>query len=732
MKTPLHIASIELAVDHLLDTINGDIVLAIPLGIGKPNPFVNCLYRRIKANPARRLRIITALSLVKPTGKSELERHFLEPLVARVFADYPDLDYVSDLHAGLLPAHIEIHEFFMKTGDYVGSSETNNRAQQNYISTNYTLVARDMAVQGVNVLAQAIGSKGEGDALALSLSSNSDLTLEVVENARTTGTPLMMIGVINQQMPFMPNTAEVAPNFFDVLIHDPVATHALFAPPNGKINITDYAIGLHASSLVLDGGTLQIGIGALGDAIAQTLIVRERHNEDYRRMLDSICTDGLEDRELGRFEHGLYGCSEMFVNGFLKLIEAGIIRREVYGDAVLQTLLNEGRISRVAVTPDTLRALLVAGRIQYQLSGADLAFLKRFGILRAAVSIEGEGKELVMQGTRIYNNLGDTAVFDRVAATMLGNKLIGGIFMSGGFFLGPRDFYQTLRTMALPRLAKIDMTRVDFINQLYGDEQLKGAQRKKARFMNTTMMVTLLGAAVSDALESGQVVSGVGGQYNFVAMSHALPDARLLMMLRSTHEHANAHTHHEAQGLSSSIVFSYGNETIPRHLRDVVITEYGIAELRGQADREVIKRLLAIADSRFQPALVSQAKAHGKLEADYEIPDRYRANLPQALEDKLRPWSAAALLSAQLPAQLPALLPAFPFGTDLTEDELHIVDALKRLQHAADHPIELVQMAVKSLWEGKEAPHEYLERLGLADARSFRDMFVRKLFAGNL
>jgi hypothetical protein len=62
-----------------------------------------------------------------------------------------------------------------------------------------------------------------------------------------------------------------------------------------------------------------------------------------------------------------------------------------------------------------------------------------------------------------------------------------------------------------------------------------GAARK-ARFMNTTMKVTLLGAAASDALESGQVVSGVGGQYNFVAMAHALPDARSILMLRATHD----------------------------------------------------------------------------------------------------------------------------------------------------------------------------------------------------
>jgi hypothetical protein len=265
-------------------------------------------------------------------------------------------------------------------------------------------------------------------------------------------------------------------------------------------------------------------------------------------------------------------------------------------------------------------------------------------------------------------------------------------------------------------LAKIDMTRIDVINQLYGTAmasgELKRAQRRKARFMNTTMIVTALGAACSDALESGQVVSGVGGQYNFVAMAHALPDARLVMMLRATHEHK--------EGVKSSIVWSYGHVTIPRHLRDIVVTEYGVADLRGQPDREVIERLIAVADSRFQADLAREAIAHGKLPRDYSVPERYRQNLPQALEAKLHPWAEAGLL------------PDFPFGTDLTDDELHIVRALKKLKHATQHPMELVEMTLRSLWEGKEAPPAYLERLGLAEAHSFKDLFVRRLFAGNL
>lgn len=710
---PCIVQSIDSAVDRVLDTLPGDIVLGLPLGIGKPNPFVNALYRRIKANPARRLVIITALSLEKPVGKSELEQHFLEPLVERVFRDYPDLDYVKDSRGAGLPPNIEVREFFMKTGDYLGNAV----AQQAYISTNYTFVARDMGLQNMNVIAQAVASNGHGDGEAgdwrLSLSSNPDVTFEVIERFAAEGRPLMKIGVVNQQMPFMPNSAEVAPGFFDLIVTDPAATHTLFGPPNAKVSTADYAIGLHASSLVADGGTLQIGIGSLGDAIAQALIVRDRHGDEYRRMLDSLCPDGLADRELGRFDKGLYGCSEMFVNGFLKLIEAGLLRREVFADATLQTLLNEGRISE-AVTPDTLRALLEAGRVHSPLDERDLAFLMRFGVLQAGIAIDGDS--LVRGDLRVANDLLGEAGFKAVCDTLLGTRLQHGIVMHGGFFLGPQDFYQRLRTMPPQELAKIDMTRIDFINQLYGrhpgDSELKRAQRHKARFMNTTMVMTLLGAAASDGLDSGEVVSGVGGQYNFVAMAHALPDARSILMLRSTHEHRD--------GLRSSIVWSYGCTTIPRHLRDIVITEYGVAHLRGCSDSEVIKRLLAIADSRFQDELAGAAKLHGKLELGYIIPDRQRNNLPQALDDKLHPWSRAGLL------------PDFPFGTDLNEDELHIVRALKRLKRATDHPVELVQMALKSLWDGKEAPPAYLERLGLTDAASFKQLFIRKLFAGNL
>jgi acyl-CoA hydrolase len=710
LPASLWLNSVADTVEQILQTVQGDLVMAIPLGLGKPNPLVNALYRRIAASPERRLKLFTALSLEKPQGKSSLEAHFLEPLVARVFADYPDLDYVKALRAGTLPANIEVHEFFMKTGDYLG----NDAAQQAFICTNYSFAVRDMMSQGVNVIAQAVASRVGADGRPeLSLSCNPDLTFDLIERMQAQRRPLLAVAMVNHELPFMPGSAVAPAEMFDLVLDAPGCSHTIFAPPNASISWADYAIGLHAASLVPDGGTLQIGIGSLGDAIAQALIVRDTRNDEFTRILSPLCHGELGGRELGKFEQGLYGCSEMFVNGFMRLIDAGLIRRRVFADLDLQELALQQRL------PDkpslqVLQDLLQRARIASPLREADIAYLCRHGIFKAGVT--ASDGQLLLGEQSIRNDLRDASALAAIEQHLLGPRWLSAAIMHGGFFLGPRDFYQRLRDLPEPQLALIDMTRIGFINELasdaQGSEALKRAQRVAARLMNTTMKVTLLGAASSDGLESGQMVSGVGGQYNFVAMGHTLPDARSILMLRATHDNQD--------GLRSNIVWSYANCTIPRHLRDIVITEYGVADLRGCTDSECVKRLLSIADSRFQAALMQEAIAHGKLAADYEIPASAQRNSPEMLREQLRPWRNSGVL------------PDFPFGTDLTTDELTIVRALKKLKHASHHPVELVGMILQSLTGEKPVPPAYLERLGLADAKSFKDLFVRRLFASNL
>src|SRR5262245_43572413 len=77
-------------VESTLRRVGKRIVLALPLALGKPVPFVNELYRRALRDPSIELKIFTALSLRKPHAGSDLERRFLEPFVARVFGNYPE------------------------------------------------------------------------------------------------------------------------------------------------------------------------------------------------------------------------------------------------------------------------------------------------------------------------------------------------------------------------------------------------------------------------------------------------------------------------------------------------------------------------------------------------------------------------------------------------------------------------------------------------------------------
>jgi hypothetical protein len=217
-----------------------------------------------------------------------------------------------------------------------------------------------------------------------------------------------------------------------------------------------------------------------------------------------------------------------------------------------------------------------------------------------------------------------------------------------------------------------------------------------------------MGAAVSDGLENGQVVSGVGGQYNFVAQAFALPGARSILTVEATRQAGSK--------LQSNIRWSYGHETIPRHLRDIVVTEYGVADLRGKSDADVIAAMVQVADSRFQGELMRQAKDAGKLPANFEIPKAYRENYPQRIADALSP------------ARQAGLLPSFPFGSDFTEVEQRLIPALQLLQEVQRRPLSLPSL----LWQGwtqRSEPFEAecLARLGLDRPATWQQRAYRAL-----
>jgi acyl-CoA hydrolase len=290
---------------------------------------------------------------------------------------------------------------------------------------------------------------------------------------------------------------------------------------------------------------------------------------------------------------------------------------------------------------------------------------------------------------------------------------VDGTVLHGAFFLGPKSFYRALREMTPDQIGRIQMMPVSFTNEIYGDEDSKRRARVDARFVNNTMMATLMGAAISDGLDNGQVVSGVGGQYNFVAQAFALKDARSILALEATRQ--------SGARAQSNIRWNYGHETIPRHLRDIVVTEYGIADLRGKSDADVIAAMLQVADSRFQQELARAAKDAGKLPKNFEIPAAYRENYP------------GRIASALKPARQAGLLPAFPFGTDFTEIEQRLIPALQILQEAQCTPLQLAGL----LWQGltrapDAADRECLARLGLDRPANLAERAYRALVAAAL
>jgi hypothetical protein len=196
---PQRLADVDLAVDQMLETVGREIVLGLPLGLGKPVELVNALYRRAQADASIRLRILTALSLDKPVGASRIEQAFLGPFVERVFAGVPDLDYARDLREQRLPPNVEICEFYFRPGSMLG----NAHAQMRYVSSNYSHAARDVFEQGCNVVAQIVGARGDGDAQRLSLSCNPDTGPELLRMLRASGRPHVAVAVINRNLPYM-------------------------------------------------------------------------------------------------------------------------------------------------------------------------------------------------------------------------------------------------------------------------------------------------------------------------------------------------------------------------------------------------------------------------------------------------------------------------------------------------------------------------------------------------
>lgn len=610
--------SAEEIANAIVERIGPEVVLGLPIGIGKATHIADALFNRAKEDSSISLTIFTGLTLEPPQGESELEKRFLDPLVERLYANWPVPHYAEAIRSGSLPANVRVQEFYLRPGGYLGDTYV----QQHYASINYSEVAGELTRLGVNVLAQLLAVSPERPG-RYSLGSNPEVSLDLMpyfDSCRKAGQPALLVGQVNHHMPFMTGDADLDAAEIDIVLDENRYDYPLFTLPNRAVSDGDYATAMHVASLVRDGGTLQLGIGSLSDAVAHCLQLRHSSPELFAQVLEQLPGGTATERrrhlpiELTPFREGLYASTELLSDALFSLFDAGLIKRPA--DSSTDTV------------------------------------------------------------------------------------------MHAGFFIGSNALYDGLRALREEQRRLINMTRISKVNSLFGEEAEKRAQRRDARFINETMMVTLLGSAVSDALADGRVVSGVGGQFDFVSMAQSLDGAMSILMCRARRESGGE--------VSSNIRWNYGHNTVPRHHRDVFVTEYGIAATRGCSDRDTIDRLLHVAGARFHEDLIDPPRRAGKIERDYQMDADAVKNRPEVIASVFDPHRAN--------------FPPYPLGTELSDDEQVLAEALGWLQtNTASTGKRLGTMLGAALSGGQPGNESALARMGLKKPSGFRQHLMQRL-----
>lgn len=144
----------------------------------------------------------------------------------------------------------------------------------------------------------------------------------------------------------------------------------------------------------------------------------------------------------------------------------------------------------------------------------------------------------------------------------------------------------------------VELLPVDWVN----DPRII-AQEPSFVSINANTEVDFLGQAASETI-AGRYWSGSGGQADFARGAMYAPDGQGFLVLRST----------AAAGTVSRIVPRLGPGSVVTTLKntvDKVVTEYGVAELRGRTVRERTRALIDIADPAFRDRLEAEARAMG-------------------------------------------------------------------------------------------------------------------------
>jgi acyl-CoA hydrolase len=162
------------------------------------------------------------------------------------------------------------------------------------------------------------------------------------------------------------------------------------------------------------------------------------------------------------------------------------------------------------------------------------------------------------------------------------------------FALGSRALYATANRNPDLYCHQVDYTNSPHIIM----------QNEKAVSINNTTQMDLQGQAASES-DGHRHISGTGGQLQFVRGAYASKGGKSFICFSSTYEKRGERRSRIVLNLTPGNIV-----TTPRSDVMYVVTEYGIANLKGKSVAERAQALIALAHPDFRESLERQAYEH--------------------------------------------------------------------------------------------------------------------------
>ncbi|MDR1043416.1 MAG: 4-hydroxybutyrate CoA-transferase [Clostridiales Family XIII bacterium] len=203
----------------------------------------------------------------------------------------------------------------------------------------------------------------------------------------------------------------------------------------------------------------------------------------------------------------------------------------------------------------------------------------------------------------IHSEMFSDGVVDLAEAGVITNKkkaIRQGKFVAT-FLMGTQKLYSFV-----DHNPEVEMLSVDFVNDPY----IIG-RNENLISINSALQVDLTGQVNAETLGTKHF-TGIGGQLDFVRGANRSKGGKSIIALPST----------AAGGKMSRICNDFGPGaavTTPRGDVQYIVTEYGIANLKGKCLSQRIHELINIAHPKFQKELLAEAKKLGRFLERHEF-----------------------------------------------------------------------------------------------------------------